>query len=906
MCSISGCNNGEYRKKSICRKHFEEQKESINNNIQKNIMGVNIADNKIMSPSIDIIQTETDITIEDTFVSKSKVISEILSDKDTVDVYISINKNLELINNYISDKNIKTSYKLIDKTTSEYVHSDNDLVFIIRIAFESEKYPFNFFWIYNTDIGKDFINYAHSLFLECHEVLFNNYCNFFMDIDMQLSMDEYEALLNSERNEGNEDNLIGEIVDAYELATKKSFDEHKIKIINNVEFYITTRNRKNEQGYKISIHLISNYWMEISQAKALAKDIKKQIDYIETNLSKALLKLVIDVQPYHLRGSLALANGYKNGHKNIVYMKPEQIHGFITIFNQDCDIIINFAKYCNKDIRSFEHSGIVSKELIDEAMKHIERIYAHYSYDFENFTTFGIGNNCRRIKRLRSCFCECCEDTHDNDNSLIIIFNEQKGLAFHKCAKMSKDKKAIVFYSRDEALGIVPRGEINIQHKFDDTDNFYFKDFENYLALRTFDCTKDPSVLYNYLKENLPRVCCWVLDNVILKMSKDTYFHIKKFHEFSIVILKYSYINHEDKLKVVKEPLWQFIKKNFVHFHRFTEVLCNYDFANTDNDKFIMSRDFVAKKNDDYQSNPKLQMFLNFVKQDLFSDNQKMYDFEMDKLSVMLRYPHKKTGIITLLFGQQGTGKNTYTDFLCNFIFGRNNCLSNVAGIKGIVKDFNGDVCGKKLIIINELPSTQVEFRAAFDALKGIITEETQTIRLMYTNPMTVLQSTEYYALSNHIGSYVIEGASSRREFVPDISTKNANNKKYWGPLRKAINNQECGDCFYSYLMDRTITYDEFTSKKIPESKTRNAIIENCKSDVELFVDKVLAELTEAREVQATAFHQEYLVYHDLNKCKSHPGSRTFWHKLTIHYAERVPKKETKKGKFYTLTPNPE
>ena len=121
-----------------------------------------------------------------------------------------------------------------------------------------------------------------------------------------------------------------------------------------------------------------------------------------------------------------------------------------------------------------------------------------------------------------------------------------------------------------------------------------------------------------------------------------------------------------------------------------------------------------------------------------------------------------------------------------------------------------------------------------FNKFKNMITEKKQRIHFMYADGFMANQSTEYYCLSNHKNSYVIENKKSRREFVPDIDELYADNKKYFRSIRKAILNQECGNAFYSYLIDREITHDKFIAKNVPmpKTKTKEEIVNNYKPDI--------------------------------------------------------------------------
>ena len=70
-----------------------------------------------------------------------------------------------------------------------------------------------------------------------------------------------------------------------------------------------------------------------------------------------------------------------------------------------------------------------------------------------------------------------------------------------------------------------------------------------------------------------------------------------------------------------------------------------------------------------------------------------------------------------------------------------------------------------------------------------------------------------------------MEGLDDRRPQIFDISSKHRCDKSYFATLSKYLNS-DLGDKFYSFLMNRDITYEEFMLKPIPSSKTKNIIYE--------------------------------------------------------------------------------
>lgn len=446
-----------------------------------------------------------------------------------------------------------------------------------------------------------------------------------------------------------------------------------------------------------------------------------------------------------------------------------------------------------------------------------------------------------------------------------------------------------------------------------DEEDYYWKDLLAYFDENRWEASdKEP---LEYLINNLHRVLAIVNDNVILKINKEEFFKIMKFKNFDTQLIHF-YVEKDDG-KVVDKPvqLWHYININKKYFKLFNKIEANFDFENIDKNIFQCTRRFKAKyvPSEERNNMDKLNTLLDFMYINIFSKNKEMFEYELDKLAISLKYAYKKTNVITILFSsKQGCGKNTYTDFLCKYLYGDYNTISNLSGLETLLLDKNGMQFGKKLIVVNEMSSTKDNFNANFNKLKNMITEENQYIRFLYSNGFMAKQSTDYYCLSNHKNSYIIESKQSRREFVPDIDESYADNRQYFGRIKKMIENQECGDLFYSMLMDRDITYDEFMMKTIPMSQTKLEVINNCKSDVELFIeDYIFNESSKLKElndcdidlvhfVKSSELYDLFKEYCINNGCKQVSHKRMSFILKEKGY-ESIRKRN---GVFYTLNLN--
>lgn len=786
-----------------CIKHKPSEESNINE-IESDNQSSNIATEEAMSPNSNSLELTSD--------NRSYVIAEKDSDSE----------KLIIKPDFVSS----SIYQKDDKT--KLVYNLTGIKLLIRTKISDKNYQFS--WFKSKEDAIKFIDNQHDIKRECHEVFFHEETKFFLDIDLKIPIEEYKVLLDEFDGQ---DYLIGAIINLLETATRESLeyagqlDESDFR---DLEYAAIERCRRvDDDFYKISLHLISNLWIKLTESKALAESIKEYLHASNTEFNDSVLKLIIesvDSNPYARFKSLSLAGGWKDEYQNNVYSTfiIPQSSLFITELT-DNEFQLDMSNYA---IKSDVCYGEVSDNFMKTALSHVSSIpyWDDSAYDLNGRAPKG---NMLIVGRMKSSTCPISKKTHDKDNTLLLIFNEKDNVAFYKCLHCKAGAK--VFYCESK-----PKIEVKpvIMNTFEE-DDFYYADLCNYFDNNVWDVNDPEPILY--LKKNLHRVLAICNSNVIVKISKHQFFDVRKFKQFDTQLV---HLKKEKNYQYV--DLWSFINRNKKHFKTFNHILANYDFDCQDSNTFICSRRYIARQITDYQTKS-LKILTDFVFTDLFSKNSEMFNYELDKLAIMCKYPHKKTGTITLLISKQGCGKNLYTGFLCDYLIGSYNCIDNCDGIEMLLQDKNAEQFGKKLIVVNEMSSTKDKFMSNFNKLKSMITETSQRIRFLYMNGFTAQQSTEYYALSNHKNSYVIEDEESRREFVPVVSEEHANNRKYWAPIRKAILNQDCGDAFYSYLMARDITYDDFMAKKVPDSTIKKEIVDNCKTDRQLFFEEYMEDI---------------------------------------------------------------
>jgi hypothetical protein len=199
-----------------------------------------------------------------------------------------------------------------------------------------------------------------------------------------------------------------------------------------------------------------------------------------------------------------------------------------------------------------------------------------------------------------------------------------------------------------------------------------------------------------------------------------------------------------------------------------------------------------------------LQPFLDHVKNIICGGNQLYYETEMKKNAWIVQNPLLHMGWATVLVGQQGTGKNRYTDILCA-LWGEKNSQPNVDHVSFITAEKGLTLVHyKKIVVINELPelNSRQGKNTEWETLKSRITDDTLTARRMYHDFAVTPERnvSNYFFCTNNVHSVQIpEG--DRRYFVLAVSDAKKGDTEYFAKLVEMKSDPTFLSNLLSYLL---------------------------------------------------------------------------------------------------------
>ena len=360
------------------------------------------------------------------------------------------------------------TYRIKDKDTDAYLNPIHRGMVLLRVETDTKR---AFYWIYNLQDSIAFNEFVgFQMKAEAHELILSPQCRLFYDIDLALDefqkhefAEHYEVDLSDGKENLSMDEIGKQLAIVFKDATLISLEEHGIDIETDLvgfDYMHTMRNRRlNDDGFKISIHLITNLILPLNACSAIVSHIKSEVMQhnievlgINEDMVDTLIESIDETQ-YRRHGSLGLPYGTKSSSFGKItnwiyrdYSIPNQNY-FITIEDQFSIRDIDLTEY-NIDEPS-NYSGVeANPDFVQEALKHVKNI-KDYNPRVWDLNASVLKRSTMYVKRYAPSMCSICKRTHDSDNTLFLIFNSEKGVASWKCARMP-EMKPIIFYHTDD------------------------------------------------------------------------------------------------------------------------------------------------------------------------------------------------------------------------------------------------------------------------------------------------------------------------------------------------------------------------------------------------------------------------------------------------------------------------
>ena len=258
----------------------------------------------------------------------------------------------------------------------------------------------------------------------------------------------------------------------------------------------------------------------------------------------------------------------------------------------------------------------------------------------------------------------------------------------------------------------------------------------------------------------------------------------------------------------------------------------------------------------------KIKGFLNYIREVIANNNEEVYEYILNWFSFIKQNPNGKTETAIVITGEQGTGKNVFTNILCDLLKRYSN--RNITNIDHIIGKFNTSIENMKLIVCNELSSAETNKYLNSESLKSVITDKEINIEEKNISPRVAENVCNLILVSNNDVPVKLE-YGDRRYVVSCSSSKYKGNNTYFTQLCASFDRDFYNNLF-TFFMKRDIK--KFNPRVFPQTEARDLILKSSQSSYELFIQENIARFIEGfpRKI-AFEKYKKWVDENNFNQC---------------------------------------
>ena len=227
------------------------------------------------------------------------------------------------------------------------------------------------------------------------------------------------------------------------------------------------------------------------------------------------------------------------------------------------------------------------------------------------------------------------------------------------------------------------------------------------------------------------------------------------------------------------------------------------------------------------------QPILNHIRDCWANGDDALYNYILDWFGQAFSTPWDKTGVVLLLYGEQGAGKGFLLDHvLKKHIYGEMCGVS--AGLEPLTQRFNSIIMDKLLMIANEVSSGE-SFHNTFDKLKALITDPTMVCERKGIDSTSDYPNFINFIFTTNNADAVKLGRGDRRYVCLECSDRFKGNYDYFEKLRDSCT-AENSRSFFEYCKIRPRSG---SVRNIPMTELKARMMEHCTTSVEKFLKEM-------------------------------------------------------------------
>ena len=292
---------------------------------------------------------------------------------------------------------------------------------------------------------------------------------------------------------------------------------------------------------------------------------------------------------------------------------------------------------------------------------------------------------------------------------------------------------------------------------------------------------------------------------------------------------------------------------------------------------------------------PSFRRIRRFFIENISNGHEESYRHLMRILQLMLTRPGQKIEGITVLMAEQGTGKNLFYDFMCDYVLGKGLCHLGT-GIKVFTGNFNSHLMGKLLVFADEMASNKDDFHAAWQAMKNASSAKQLAVNKKHVDIVTVRNNFYCFFATNNRNAVSLD-VSDRRFDIITMNNAYANDTVFFDALYDECWNQRTGDLFFSWLR-HTHEFDDVNYRKRVDTAVRRDLI-HLSLPTAL---KFLVHVRSQRTPDSKQYWQAAVLYHEYKKWAARTGEKPCSQsQFGSAIAGYITKKRSASGNVYDL-----
>jgi len=280
-------------------------------------------------------------------------------------------------------------------------------------------------------------------------------------------------------------------------------------------------------------------------------------------------------------------------------------------------------------------------------------------------------------------------------------------------------------------------------------------------------------------------------------------------------------------------------------------------------------------------NNPKaIELFTNLLKV-LCGHSVPIYEYALNWLAHIIQTPYNKTGTCLIFTGAKGCGKDTFGDFIVEWVIGIERAHTYDSTSQFWDKH---DISRENRFMIKLEEVNGILNRQHIGEMKQRVTGSSITVNEKQHKPRTTSNYCNFMMTTNEGQPVKVEEGERRFNVIP-CSPEWVGNFAKWKEIREVLFNPEGASTIGHFLMEHTIP-STFEIRQLPENDYLDMGIEVEESSESQFIKQWRGE-----DIKMTDFYNQYVDYCTRERLPFAPNSKSLGIRLLTFIRDKLIKK---------------